>query len=119
VPADHQYAWADHQSDHGHDLGSAKDPAKAPVTRSSFNGTIHVAGRGNSENDVTMEGSVNSTYLKDSAWFKATGNQEGGAVDEGDGVSVTHQRAIPIVIGPKAASINCREFLLSFVIIFP
>jgi beta-lactamase superfamily II metal-dependent hydrolase len=76
-------------------LGSAKDPAKAPVTRSSFNGTIHVSGRGNSEADVTMEGSANSTYLKDSAWFKETGNQEGGAVDEGDGVSVTHQTSDP------------------------
>jgi len=60
-----------------------------------FNGTIHVAGRGATQSDVTMEGSANSTYLKDSAWFNAVGNQEGGAVDEGDGVSITHTTGDP------------------------
>jgi competence protein ComEC len=72
-------------------LGSVSDL----TSHTSFNGTIHVASRGNSQNDVTMEGSVNSTYLKDSAWFKATGNQEDGSVDEDDGVSVTHSTSDP------------------------
>lgn len=76
-------------------LGDAKDAPGAPSNHQSFNGTIHVAGRGLSENDVTMEGSVNSTYLKDSAWFKATGNQEGGAVDEGEAGSFPHQSSDP------------------------
>jgi competence protein ComEC len=68
---------------------------------SSFNGTIHVAGYGPDEKDVTMTGSVNSTYLKDSAWFKETGNQEGGAVDEGvssvggSSITTTHATTDP------------------------
>jgi competence protein ComEC len=73
-------------------LGSATDSS----AYSSFNGTIHVASSGTNEGDVTMTGSANSTYLKDSAWFKETGHQEGGAVDEGvssvggSSLSVTH-----------------------------
>jgi len=72
-------------------LGDAKDTS----VFSSFNGTIHVASSGSKESDVTMVGSVNeNTYLKDSDWFKAVGNQEGGAVDEGE-TTCTHQTSDP------------------------
>lgn len=65
------------------------------TTFSSYNGVLHVQGNGPDEKDVTMKGSNNDTFFKDSAWFKESGNQVAGTVDEGDGNSHTHTASDP------------------------
>lgn len=57
---------------------------------SSLNGEIVVSSSGPTEGDVSMRGLNNSTYLKDSTWFNAVGNQVDGYVDEGEAGSYKH-----------------------------